>query len=208
MTADPANGRFRILTVCSGNICRSPFVEQYLRHGLSGLPGVVVGSAGTIALEGDTMPPEAEALCRRYGVDPHAHRARALKAGHVEHADLVLGMAREHRSAAVSLHPRASRSTFTLRQFARLANGIGDDELADAAALSANDITGRLQAAVAAVAARRGIVPAPDDPLDDDVIDPHKHDDATFRLSGEQAIPAADTVLDLFRRAATIGPRP
>ena len=58
---------FSILTVCSGNICRSPLAEQLLRVGLTDLAGVTVSSAGTIALVGEGMPAEAQALSVRYG---------------------------------------------------------------------------------------------------------------------------------------------
>ncbi len=44
-------GPFKILTVCTGNICRSPLAEGLLRKVLRGLP-VEVSSAGTGALVG------------------------------------------------------------------------------------------------------------------------------------------------------------
>ncbi|MCC7128594.1 MAG: hypothetical protein IT192_07250, partial [Microbacteriaceae bacterium] len=42
----------RILTVCTGNICRSPLAEALLAKELKGLP-VAVESAGTGAIDGD-----------------------------------------------------------------------------------------------------------------------------------------------------------
>ena len=47
-------GPFSILTVCTGNICRSPLAEGLLRMVLGGLD-VTVQSAGTAALVGEPM---------------------------------------------------------------------------------------------------------------------------------------------------------
>jgi len=202
----PTSSNFRILTVCTGNICRSPVAEQYLRAGLTaaGLQDIRVESAGTMAQDGQAMPAQAQTLARRYGADPSGHGARYLFEGHVAGADLVFGMAREHRRAVVSLFPRASRVTFTLREFARLAQGMTDDDLREAAALPLSDSAGRLRSAVAAVAARRGLVEPAQDPLDDDVVDPYKLSDSVFDESGRQLVPAADVVIDLLTTAAKL----
>jgi len=202
----PASENFRILTVCTGNICRSPMAEHYLRAGLTeaGLADVVVESAGTMAHDGQRMPAQAERLAVQYGADPSNHVARYLFEGHVAGADLVFGMAREHRRAVVSMFPRASRYAFTLREFARLASGMTSRDLAKAAALPLDDTVARLRAAVTAVAARRGAVDAPSEPGGDDVVDPYQLDDSVFQRSGRELVPAADVVVDLLRAAATV----
>lgn len=202
----PAHEGFRILTVCTGNICRSPMAEQYLRNGLqvSGVPGISVESAGTMAQDGQDMPDQAKALVRAHGVEPGRHSARYLFEGHVAGADLVFGMAREHRRDVVSMFPRAARYTFTLREFARLSQGLTLADLRDSAALPPEDVAGRLRAAVAAVAARRGAVEGPADVLDEDVVDPYKRDDSVFTESGRQLVPAADTVVRVLTVASTV----
>lgn len=43
---------FTILTVCSGNVCRSPMARLLLQKGFSPLLAVTVHIAGTIALVG------------------------------------------------------------------------------------------------------------------------------------------------------------
>ena len=113
-----------LLTVCTGNICRSPLAEALLRERLAPLD-VRVSSAGTRALVGYGMTPEAAQLAADYGVpEVAAHRARFLTEGLLETPDLILAMSREHRRAIVDLAPRRLRSTFTLREFARLARFI------------------------------------------------------------------------------------
>lgn len=197
---------FAILTVCTGNICRSPVAEQHLRARLAGVPGVTVASAGTMAAEGDDMTPQARVLAEANGVPPGIHAARYLREAYLRESQLVLALSREHRREIVSLVPRASRYTFTLREFARLARGITDADLRDIARLPAEDAAGRLAATVALVASRRGSVEMPEQAGDDDVIDPYRRDDATYSLSGSQLFPATETVAGLLARAVEIRP--
>ncbi|ROS60965.1 protein-tyrosine phosphatase [Frigoribacterium sp. PhB160] len=201
----PLPPTFRILTVCTGNICRSPFAEQYIRRGLdtAGVGNVVVESAGTMARDGQEMPDQAAELSRRYGADPSTHQARYLVEGFVSRADLVFAMGRDHRRAIVSMHPRASRTTFTLREFARLAEGMEEGDFRDIAALPLAQTAERFRALVAAVAARRGLVEPARQPEDDDIVDPYRLDDSVFDESGRQLVPAADIVVDMLRHAAT-----
>ena len=66
----------KALVVCSGNICRSPMVEAYLRHRLarSGLSHVVVSSAGTLGIQGAPASPEAIVAMEEIGIDLTACR--------------------------------------------------------------------------------------------------------------------------------------
>jgi protein-tyrosine phosphatase len=196
---------FEILTVCTGNICRSPLAEQVLRARLSDLPRVSVASAGVYSLAGSPMTPEAAALSAEFGgLGAEHHIARDLTASIVEAAGLVFAMSREHRRAIVELKPRATRTTFTLREFARLSEGITDEELADVAAFPLDAISERLVELVRAVTARRGLVERPLDPADDDIVDPYRRSDAIYRESATQLVPAAEAAAGLIRRAATL----
>ena len=69
----------KVLFVCAGNICRSPFAERLARR-LAAERGLDVefASAGEIALDGDRCPPDAVAVAKEYGVDLSSHRARRL----------------------------------------------------------------------------------------------------------------------------------
>lgn len=196
---------FSILTVCTGNICRSPLAEQLLRAGTAQWPEVKVASAGTSALVGHGMPDQAQKLSREFGgANPEAHTARDLTADHVRDFDLILGLAREHRRGAVELLPRASRRAFTLREFARLAEGITADDLADAAVLDLSDRSGRLAELVEVVASRRGMIEPPEYPTDDDVVDPYRRGDDVYRASADQLVPAVNIVLAQFARALAV----
>jgi protein-tyrosine phosphatase len=169
---------FRVLHVCTGNICRSPMAEHLMRFGLAERLGpaadrFVVESAGTWGHTGSAMEPYALSTLESYGVDGGSFTARELVAEHVVAADLVLGATREHRAAAVVLHPRAAARTFTLREFARLAGAV------DVATLPSGDPVERARALVRAAAANRGLVP-PASPKDDDLADPYHAPQSAF----------------------------
>ncbi len=194
---------FTILTVCSGNICRSPLAEQVLTAQLQDIPQIRVASAGTIADARLKMPKQAMALSRRYGGDPSNHMVRQLDPDIIREAGLVLAMAREHRREAVTKLPRASRHTFTLREFARLTALVTPRDFLEVTAAPLEDVAARLKTAVHLVAMYRGTIPPLDDPLGDDVVDPYEQADKVYERSASQLIPAVDTVSAYLRRAAT-----
>lgn len=157
-----------VLMVCTGNICRSPLAEQLLAARLD--RSFLLSSAGTFAETSSPMEPLSAELSRQYGGVPELHRARDLDVDMVRAADLILTATREHRAAAVSMLPRASRYTFTLAEFERLAAyavASGGVEPSDPRGI------------VAAAAASRGIAPLLADPADDDIEDPYGRSRAT-----------------------------
>ncbi|MFG1703289.1 hypothetical protein ACFLIM_08850 [Nonomuraea sp. M3C6] len=120
------SGEFRVLLVCTANICRSAMAEviaQAMVHSAA-LP-VVTGSAGVRALVGHPMAPHAITALDGLGLDGRAHRARALDLDLVRSSDLLLTMEAGHRAVAVGLDPGAANKTFTLPEFAGLAAGAG-----------------------------------------------------------------------------------
>jgi protein-tyrosine phosphatase len=149
-----------------------------------------VSSAGTYAHVGAGMEPYAEQLLAELEVDHVGFAARDLSAEMVAVSDLVLGATREHRAAAVTMLPSASPRTFTLREFARLA------ELVDVAALPAG-LMPRARAAVGAVASKRGYA-RPDTPADDDVPDPYRGSLTNFRVAAEFIRTSVDALLDVL----------
>jgi len=98
-----------ILFVCAGNICRSPLAEAIFRQVAASRPGLSaleIGSAGTIALEGNHATGEAVRVAREeHGLDLAAHRARNMER---LDADLILTMdvvvTRDVRRLAVEGH--------------------------------------------------------------------------------------------------------
>jgi protein-tyrosine phosphatase len=199
---------FRVLYVCTGNICRSPLAERLARHELSRRLGdrsglIEVTSAGTHGLTGREMYAEAAVVLTRSGGDASGFLARLMEAQHVDGADLVLTATRAHRAAVVRLQPRATRRTFTMREFGRLAAAVEVSTLPD------GDPITRLRAAVAEAASHRGLV-APEHPDDDDVPDPYGGPPAGYEDAGRLIAAATAPALDLLVAAATPAdlPRP
>lgn len=193
---------FRILTVCTGNICRSPLAEQLLRARLAPL-GIAVESAGVSALVGVGMPDPAHEIASQLGVsDADTHVARQVTVDMVRSADLVLAMAREHRRALVELTPAATRKTFTVRELANIAAGITDDELREEIGSATGDDA--LRAAVGLAAALRGVVAPLPSPDDLDVVDPYRQPVDVYEKSAGQLVPAVDAVAAFLQRADRI----
>lgn len=130
-------------------------------------------------------------IARELGIgDASEHRAKQLSVDMLEQSDLVLAMDRGHRRQIVEMLPRASRYTFTLREFARLADQVSNEDLALRSGRSAVEL---LRDALELVAQLRGTLPLLDDPLQEDVIDPYGQKQAMFKISAEQLIPAVMT---------------
>ncbi|WP_346957745.1 low molecular weight phosphatase family protein [uncultured Arthrobacter sp.] len=112
----------RILTVCTGNICRSPVAERLLQAGLDQVQAgaFVVRSAGTRAMVGHPIQPPSADIIRTYGGSPEGFSARQLTGQLLREADLVLTMTSTHRGEVLQLDASLLRRTFTIREFARL----------------------------------------------------------------------------------------
>jgi protein-tyrosine phosphatase len=85
---------YKILMVCTGNICRSPMAAGLLNHLLPGdLKGrIEVSSAGTHALHGHQAHEYAVAAMARLGIDISGHRARLITRDLIRGTDLILVM--------------------------------------------------------------------------------------------------------------------
>ncbi|MEV8268621.1 low molecular weight phosphatase family protein [Microbacterium sp. NPDC076911] len=188
---------YEILTVCTGNICRSPLAEQLLRTRLAAFSPRVT-SAGTRGLPAAEMTAEAQRLATERGVsepDAAAHRSRFLTEKHLDSPDLILAMTREHRRDIAELAPSRLRSTFTVREFARLYEATSPEQIRAAADAAGPDASARVRAMAATVAGQRGLALPPEDPADDDVIDPFRRSWKTYELSADQLVPAIDAVV-------------
>jgi protein-tyrosine phosphatase len=190
---------FRVLFVCTGNVCRSPSAELLFRHAAAGAQ-VECASAGTSALVGRGVDGDTSRALAELGIDPGGHEAQRLTPGLVADADLLLTADIEHRAIIVRQAPEAFRRTFTLREFGRLGRDLPP---VDANGPAPGDE--QLRARVLAVAEQRGWVEAPE-PGEDDIADPYRAGIEVARRSVAdvvEAVDAAARVLGLVRREAT-----
>ncbi|MFC8502168.1 low molecular weight phosphatase family protein [Pedococcus sp. NPDC057267] len=190
--------RARILTVCTGNVCRSPYLERALQTELdrSWGPGEVeVTSGGTGALAANPVDEGSRVLMDRRGYPSAGFVARRLLPEHVASADLVLTATRAHRGQVATLHPRALRYVFAFREFADLLAGIDPAEL-HASSGSASE---HVQRVVALAAGQRGMRP----PLSDaeaDIIDPYRRGPEVFEQMAREIDSALPPVVAALGR--------
>lgn len=176
----------RILTVCTGNICRSPMAASVLAQMLrdAGVPATL-SSAGTAAVVDAAMPEPARSTLHALGVVPIPHRARQVDISMLRQADLVLAASREHRAAIARMYPRATRNTFTVVEFAHLVGR------ADHADLPRED-GDALRAAVDAARRRRGEILLAGEPID--ISDPYRRGISEYRSAGSRIMTAGTTI--------------
>lgn len=104
-----------VLTICTGNICRSPVAASALS---SLLPADIdVGSAGLHALVGHGIDPDSLAAAQQFAISPEEHTARQFSNEIGQAADLILVMEDHHRHEIASRWPQFLGKTFLLGQY-------------------------------------------------------------------------------------------
>jgi protein-tyrosine phosphatase len=91
----------RILVLCYGNVCRSPYLQAALQRGL---PDVEVTSAGFMG-NGRAVPAIALAIGQQRGIDLSGHRSQLVSLWRVADADLVIVMDAEQATRVVRSFP-------------------------------------------------------------------------------------------------------
>lgn len=179
---------YKVLTVCTGNICRSPAAEALLKAGLD--DSVHVSSAGTGALVGRPVEEQMARLLHGAGIDVTGFAARQVTAEHLREADLILALTTRHRAWVLEEVPAAVRRTLTLREFARLVSTVPPTAF-DPTTLP-DDAT-RLAALLPLALAERPRHAGRTHP--DDVVDPYRRSDETFRTSFREITTAVTPIL-------------
>lgn len=111
MYSNKGVGMFKILVVCTANICRSPAAQQFLIESLRGKQ-VKVESAGTLALDGNHADATIQSLMIARGFESITqHRSWALMPSHLAQADLVLCMERDHMARVQRINPLSVNKT-------------------------------------------------------------------------------------------------
>ena len=112
----------RIMTVCTGNICRSPYAQLRLQQALDTVrPDTFeVSSAGTHALVGEPVDPGSVRVLAERGVTADGFAARQLDERMLADVDIVLPLTTAHRKIVLSHSPRHLKRAYTVAELARL----------------------------------------------------------------------------------------
>jgi protein-tyrosine-phosphatase len=117
---------YRILVVCTGNVCRSPMAEGILRDLLEneGLgEQVEVRSAGTWAVSGSPASENAVKVSADLGIDIEEHRSTPLSHALIHGANLILTMEPGHLEEIVVHVPEARSKSHLITFYADPENG-------------------------------------------------------------------------------------
>lgn len=202
--SDATSLPIRILTVCTGNICRSPVAERLLQAGFDQVrPGAFrVRSAGTRAMVGEPAQPGSARIITTYGGTSEGFAARQLTPAILRDADLVLTMAARHRGEVLQLDPSLLRRTFTIREFARMLEtleereaGQGDDGPGSPTEAELCALWRGLPARAASV---RHLALAADAAAND-VVDPYRRGEDVYLQMEDELAPALLTILRFAR---------
>jgi protein-tyrosine phosphatase len=174
----PAN----VLCVCTGNICRSAAMEEYLRRAWGEAANVT--SAGTMAAVGWHSPAPLLALMKLQGIDGSKHVARQLEVADVEASDLVLVATRNHVDWIARHFGAHPTNTFVLTEAAELTKRarrpVGKDKV------------DRIQTAAALLDAARAEKLAEFE----DIHDPYLHNDEAYEHAWVVISEACQTLVD------------
>lgn len=172
----------RVMTVCTGNMCRSPLAERLLAARAAGAGlDVAVESAGTRAVNGVEIHAETRRVLEAYGGSAEGFGARLLSPRVLGGQDLVLTATRAHRDAVQEMAPLLWKRTYTLLEAAHLAD------------------SDRALTLPGLARARLGV--DTDDPAWD-IEDPIGREPEVFVRTGTQISDAVDSIVDLLARRA------
>ena len=137
-TDDNYPAKFRIIFVCSGNICRSPMAAAILRKMMQNTAhkaAVSIGSAGTLRLPPGLADPEAEKVAQEMGTEIGDHLSQPVTPDIMLRSDLVICMALDHFKYLTAHFPYFRDKICLLKQWGRetiltnpsIADPIGQD---------------------------------------------------------------------------------
>ena len=101
--------KVELLFVCTGNTCRSPMAEGYLKHILpkQWKDRVTVRSCGTRALPGMPATDKGQETAKKNGFDLSGHHSRTLTDNLMKQSDIIIALEEGHRQDARKLFPKA-----------------------------------------------------------------------------------------------------
>ncbi|GFZ76540.1 arsenate reductase/protein-tyrosine-phosphatase family protein [Nesterenkonia alkaliphila] len=170
------SAQFTILTVCTGNICRSPAMERLLAHLFRDEPGIEVISGGTYAHDGEDMQEPMKRRIAEYGAETADFTAEQVTPEMIDRADLILAATGVHVRDMLAEVPQAREKIFTHIKFGHLLEDVGQ-------AAQGGSTVEKLAALVTVLDRARREAGAADE---EDVVDPYMLPESVFDESFQQ----------------------
>lgn len=120
------------LFVCTGNTCRSPMAEGFLKKRIceANLPHTAF-SRGIMAFDNMGASENAVLAAKKLGADISQHLSHMLTDNDVLAADVILTMTISHKNAVLSAFPAAKNKVYTLGEYTEDNSDIPDPFGAD-----------------------------------------------------------------------------
>ena len=184
----PAPDAVSIEAVCTGNICRSPYLHVRLQAALDDIAAgdFIVTSSGIHAMVDWPAEPGTREVLSARGLSSEGLSARQTTEAILRRADLVLVMDPRHRAFVIDEFPGAAPRTFLVLELARLLTTLHAEHPwpARLASLAPTDVRGRWAAVTTAVHAARS--PLGPGGSGDIVADPYRQQRPAFEAMAAQ----------------------
>ena len=110
-----------ILTICTGNVCRSPMAERLLQHALaadeSPLNQLEVVSAGVAAGYGDPASTNSIAALNKIQLDLSNHKSQPVTQSLIDQSFTIFGMTQSHINILNHYHQNLPTRLHLFREF-------------------------------------------------------------------------------------------
>ena len=120
---------FNILFVCTGNTCRSPMAEGFLKYLLQNQTNINISSAGTSAILNEPANQSAITVMNEINIDISNYQSKPITLELLEYTNLILAMTNHHRETIIYHFPSIMEYSFLLSDYA--SNGKIKREISD-----------------------------------------------------------------------------
>ena len=111
---------FKILVLCTANICRRPLGEAIFNHYIfkQGLEkNISVESAGIWATDGYPASTLAINIAKDHGIDVSKHLSKSITPEMINSSNLILCMTSGHKKELLLFFPKLESKIFTLKEY-------------------------------------------------------------------------------------------
>jgi protein-tyrosine-phosphatase len=113
---------YKVLIVCTANVCRSPMGEAILSRMIKEKKwdnSLQVESAGIYAMDGQKSSDLTLEVCRENRLDLSDHRSRSITPHDIQNSDLILCMTPDHKQDLDHFFAGEQEKILTLREYGR-----------------------------------------------------------------------------------------